>query len=176
MEKYSTDLIKIDKIYNNIVSNLIKKGDGQMKKVISMALVIVMIISVLVAFTGSSVTEKIIPSLNISADNISYSVSDSLYGISLENTGNAIDGGLVSNLVNNNSFEYSNNPVAGWKMSTKTYSVMSENGLNENNKNYLSVTIDGQGKLENTGYSEFYNYKTYQVNSKKATENNSSFY
>lgn len=141
-----------------------------MKKVISFVLVVMMIISVLVAFTGSSVSEKIIPSLNISADNISYSVSDSLYGISLENTGNAIDGGLVSNLVNNNSFEYSNNPVASWKISTETYSIMSEEGLNESNKNYLSVTVDGEGKLENTGYSEYYSYKTYQVNSKKATE------
>ena len=141
-----------------------------MKKVISFVLVVIMIMSVLVAFTGSSVSEKIIPSLGISADNISYAVSDSLYGISLENTGNAVDGGLVSNLVNNNSFEYSNNPVAAWKISTETYSVMSEEGLNENNTNYLSVTIDGQGKVENTGYSEFYNYKSYQVNSKKANE------
>ena len=141
-----------------------------MKKVISLVLVVMMIMSVLVAFTGSSVSEKIIPSLNISSDNISYEVSDSLYGISLENTGNAVDSGLVSNLVNNNSFEYSNNPVAAWKISTETYSVMSEEGLNENNTNYLSVTVDGQGKIENTGYSEFYNYKSYQVNSKKATE------
>ncbi len=141
-----------------------------MKKVISLVLVVMMIMSVLVAFTGSSISEKIIPSLNVSADNISYAVSDSLYGVSLENTGNAVDGGLVSNLVNNNSFEYSNNPVAAWKISTETYSVMSENGLNENNTNYLSVTIDGKGKIENTGYSEFYNYKSYQVNSKKVTE------
>ena len=141
-----------------------------MKKVISLVLVLMMIMSVLVSFTGSSVSEKIIPSLNISSDNISYAVSDSLYGISLDNTGNAIDGGLVSNLVNNNSFEYSNNPVAGWKISSQTYGIMSEEGLNDNNKNYLSVTVDGQGKIENTGYSELYNYKTYQVNSKKSTE------
>lgn len=137
------------------------------EKIISVMLVAVMILSVFVSFTGSSVSEKIIPSLNISADNISYEISDNLYGISLENTGNAIDGGLVSNLVNNNSFEYSNNPVAAWKISTQTYSIMSENGLAENNKNYLSVTVNGNGKIENTGYSEFYNYKTYQVNSKK---------
>lgn len=146
-----------------------------MKKIISVMLVAVMLLSVFVSFTGSSVSEKIIPSLNISADNISYEISDNLYGISLENTGNAIDGGLVSNLVNNNSFEYSNNPVAAWKISTQTYSIMSENGLAENNKNYLSVTVDGNGKIENTGYSEFYNYKTYQVNSKKATEPDMTF-
>lgn len=141
-----------------------------MKKVISLVLVVMMIMSVLVSFTGSSVSDKIIPSLNISADNISYAISDSLYGISLDNMGNAVDGGLVSNLVNNNSFEYSNNPVAGWKISAETYSVMSTEGLNENNKNFLSVTVNGQGKVENTGYSEVYNYKSYQVNSKKATE------
>ena len=141
-----------------------------MKKVISLIIVVMMIVSVLVSFTGSSVSEKIIPSLNISANNISYAVSNSLYGISLENTGNAVDGGLISNLVNNNSFEYSNNPVAAWEISAETYSVLSEEGLNENNKNYLSVTVNGQGKVENTGYSEVYNYKSYQVNSKKATE------
>ncbi len=141
-----------------------------MKKVISLTLVVIMIMSVLISFTGSSMSEKIIPSLNISAGNISYSVSDSLYGISLENRGNAIDGGLVSNLVNNNSFEYRNNPVAAWKISAETYSIMAEDGLNEQNKNYLSLTVNGQGQIENTGYSEFYNYKTYQVNSKKSVE------
>ncbi len=139
-----------------------------MKKVICLILSVIMLASSFVCFTGSSVSEKIIPSLNISADNITYSVSDSLYGLTLENESNAIDGGLVSNLVNNNSFEYSNNPVASWAISAENYSVNDMDGLNDNNTNYLAVTVDGNGSISNLGYTEFYNYKTYQVNSKKA--------
>lgn len=146
-----------------------------MKKIISLILAVLMIASVIVSFTGSSVSEKIIPSLNISADNISYAVSDNLYGISFENKGNAVDGGIVSNLVNNNSFEYSNNPVAAWNISAENYSVMSMDGINEQNKNYLSVTVNGNGSVKNLGYTEFYNYKTYQVNSKKAGTADMSF-
>lgn len=146
-----------------------------MKKAIALVLSVMVIVSAFVCFTGSSVSEKIIPSLNISADNISYSVSNNLYGLTLENKGSAVDGGIVSNLVNNNSFEYSNNPVAGWNISAETYSIMSLEGLNENNANYLSVTVNGNGAIKNLGYTEFYNYKTYQVNSKKANNPDMSF-
>ncbi len=139
-----------------------------MKKVIALILAFVVIASAFVCLTGSSITEKIIPSLNISADNIAQSISDDLYGLTLENQGNAIDGGIVSNLVNNNSFEYSSNPVASWDISAETYKVSFEDGLNENNASYLSVTVDEKGTVKNTGYKEVYNYKTYQVNSQKA--------
>ncbi len=139
-----------------------------MKKFIALIMAVMVIASAFVCFTGSSVTEKIIPSLNISSKNIEHSISSELYGLTLENVGNAIDGGLVSNLVNNNSFEYSNNPVASWEISAETYSVLFENGLNENNTSYLSVTVDEKGTVKNTGYKEVYNYKTYQVNSQKA--------
>ena len=139
-----------------------------MKKVISLIMAFVVIASAFVCLTGSSITEKIIPSFNISADNIAQSISDDLYGLTLENQGNAIDGGLVSNLVNNNSFEYSSNPVASWDISAETYKVTFEDGLNENNMSYLSVTVDEKGTVKNTGYKEVYNYKTYQVNSQKA--------
>ena len=146
-----------------------------MKKVIALVLSVMVIASAFVCFTGSSVKEKIIPSLNISSKNIAHSISNDLYGLTLENLGNAIDGGLVSNLVNNNSFEYSNNPVAGWDISAETYSIMIEEPLNENNTNYLSVTVDGEGAVKNIGYTEFYNYKTYQVNSQKANKPDMTF-
>ncbi len=146
-----------------------------MKKALSLILAVLLTVVAVVSFTGSSVSEKIIPSLNISADNISYAISDSLYGLTLENKGNAIDGGIVSNLVNNNSFEYSHNPVASWNISAQTYSVMFEEAINETNNNYLSVTVDGEGSVKNLGYTEFYNYKTYQVNSKRATTADMSF-
>lgn len=146
-----------------------------MKKVIALILSVMVIASAFVCFTGSSVSEKIIPSLNISSKNIAHSISNNLYGLTLENTGNAVDGGLVSNLVNNNSFEYSNNPIASWDIDAETYSIMSEEGLNENNTKYLSVTVDGKGTVKNLGYTEFYNYKTYQVNSKKANKPDMTF-
>lgn len=146
-----------------------------MKKIIALLLSVMVIASAFVCFTGSSVSEKIIPSLNISADNIAHSISDSLYGLTLENVGDAVDGGIVSNLVNNNSFEYNNNPIAGWDISAKTYSIMTEESLNENNTKYLSVTVDGKGTVKNLGYTEFYNYKSFQVNSQKANTPDMAF-
>lgn len=137
-----------------------------MKKVVSVIMAILIIISATITLTGGKATEKILPTMNISADKISYAINDRLYGINLENTGNAIDGGLVSNLVNNNSFECAKTPEASWNINAKSHEILSEDFLNENNKNYLSVTVDQQGSVENIGYNEFYNYKSYQINQK----------
>ena len=137
-----------------------------MKKIVSVIIVIMIVISATFTLTGATASEKILPTMKISADRISYAINDRLYGINLENTGNAIDGGLVSNLVNNNSFEHEDTHVASWNITTKSHEILSEDGLNENNSNYLSVTVDKQGTIENIGYNEFYNYKSYQVNQK----------
>jgi hypothetical protein len=66
-----------------------------MKKVISVIMAILIVISATFALTGAMASEKIMPTMKISADKISYAISDRLYGINLENEGNAIDGGLV---------------------------------------------------------------------------------
>ena len=137
-----------------------------MKKIVSVIIVIMIVISATFTLTGATASEKILPTMKISADRISYAINDRLYGINLENTGNAIDGGLVSNLVNNNSFEHEDTHVASWNITAKSHEILSEDGLNENNSNYLSVTFDNQGTIENIGYNEFYNYKSYQVNQK----------
>ena len=137
-----------------------------MKKIVSVIIVIMIFISATFTLTGATASEKILPTMKISADRISYAINDRLYGINLENTGNAIDGGLVSNLVNNNSFEYEDIHEASWNITAKSHEILSEDGLNENNSNYLSVTVDKQGTIENIGYNEFYNYKSYQVNQK----------
>lgn len=149
-----------------------------MKKVLSFALAFMLIVLSVISFSGSSVSDKIIPSLNISADNISYGISDNLYGISLENKGNAIDGGLVANLVNNNSFEYTDNPIAAWEISADRYAVetMAEDRISEFNGNYLTLSVDGDATLKNIGYTARYNYKTYQVNNKRANSPDMSFY
>ena len=137
-----------------------------MKKIVSVIMVVMIVISATFTLTGATASEKILPTMKISADRISYAINDRLYGINLENTGNAIDGGLVSNLVNNNSFEHEDTHVASWNITAKSHEILSEDGLNENNSNYLSVTVDKQGTIENIGYNEFYNYKSYQVNQK----------
>lgn len=146
-----------------------------MKKIVSVIMVIMIFISATFTLTGATASEKILPTMKISADRISYAINDRLYGINLENTGNAIDGGLVSNLVNNNSFEHADTHEASWNITTKSHEILSENGLNENNSNYLSVTVDKQGTIENIGYNEFYNYKSYQVNQKASKTGDMGF-
>lgn len=135
-----------------------------MKKAISLFVVLAILVSItVVAFTFNKKSEELL----ISKDNISYDISSSLYGISIEDIGFACDGGLVSNLVNNNSFEYETDAFLGWNIDAQSFSVQNKNGLNENNKNYLSVTVDGEGSILNNGYTEFYDYKTYKFNEKK---------
>ena len=146
-----------------------------MKKVISVIMAILIVISATFALTGAMASEKIMPTMKISADKISYAISDRLYGINLENEGNAIDGGLVSNLINNNSFEFAEDVDASWSINTKSHEILSENGMNENNSNYLSVTVEEQGTVENIGYTEFYNYKSYQINNKTAKSGDMGF-
>lgn len=135
-----------------------------MKKAVSLLLVIAILISVtVIAFAYSKTGEELL----ISNDNISYNISENLYGVSLEDVSFAVDGGLNSNLVNNNSFEYGGGDLFAWNIDAADYSVQSDDGLNKNNRNYLSVTVDGQGTIINNGYTEIYDYKTYNINEKK---------
>ena len=50
----------------------------------------------------------------------STEISDMLYGVFLEDISYACDGGLVANLVNNNSFEYETNALSAENASAKT--------------------------------------------------------
>lgn len=143
-----------------------------MKKAVSLFLVLAIIAcATVIAFTYEKSGEEIL----ISESNISYEISDSLYGISLEDINFAVDGGLASNLVNNNSFEYEADVFSGWDIDAQSFSVQNKTGLNENNKNYLSVTVDGKGTFFNKGYTEFYDYKTYNFNEKKKNTADMSF-
>lgn len=117
-------------------------------------------------FTGG-VADPQTKTINLSAENISYEISDNLYGIFLEDISFSGDGGLVSNLVNNNSFEYEANPDAAWQVNAEDYAVLTADGLNENNTNYLSVTVEESATVKNLGFTELYDYKTYNPDSKK---------
>lgn len=135
-----------------------------MKKIIALIIALAVLLSgVALVFTYPKKGGTMV----ISKDNISYDISDSLYGVFIEDISYALDGGLVSNLVNNNSFEYTSNKLNAWKIDTQSYSVQDKDGLNDNNKNYLSVTVDGEGTILNNGYTEIYDYKTYTLNEKK---------
>ena len=139
-----------------------------MKKVVSSIMTIILIMTVVFSFTGSSVSEKISPTLTVSADNISYELSDTLYGLSLDDASYALNGGLVSEFVNNNSFEYSVNATAGWKLNKIGYAVATEEKMNDNNLNYLHITVNGSGTAENLGYTEIFNNKGFQFSNRKA--------
>lgn len=135
-----------------------------MKKALSLFLVLAILVSVtVIAFTYNKTGEELL----ISKDNISYNISDNLYGVSLEDVNFAVDGGLSSNLVNNNSFEYENDRLFAWNIDAASYSVQGKEGLNNINRNYLSVTVDGEGTIINNGYTEIYDYRTYNFNEKK---------
>lgn len=107
--------------------------------------------------------------LNISANDNAYNISDKLYGLFIEDISYACDGGLVSNLVNNNSFEYEFNKTSAWKFDNLEVSTDdSSTPLNKNNTTYATINVNGNGSITNIGYPEMYEYKTYTREDKKA--------
>lgn len=138
-----------------------------MKRFVSFLLSAIVLLASVLMFTGA-VADPQTKTINLSAENISYEISDKLYGVFLEDISFAGDGGLVSNLVNNNSFEYEFKPDIAWDVKAKDYAVLTAGGLNENNTNYLSVTVEDLASVENYGFTELYNYKSYKYNKSKA--------
>lgn len=109
--------------------------------------------------------------LNISADDISHEVSPTLYGAFIEDISKACDGGLVSNLVYNNSFEYNDtneeNHVLNesyWKFTNISHEISTDLPLNSNNKNYERLTVSGKGIVTNIGCVEDWDYQTWTPN------------
>jgi alpha-L-arabinofuranosidase len=100
------------------------------------------------------------PTVTVFADQPGRSISPLLHGIFFEDINFAADGGLHPQLVKNGSFEFSPDPLMGWRKierggSTGSLSVLSQNPLNENNPHYLQLAIydpgDGFG-LVNEGF------------------------
>lgn len=107
--------------------------------------------------------------LNISAKDNPHEISDKLYGLFIEDISYACDGGLVSNLVNNNSFEYEFNNAASWSFDNLDVSFDdSSAALNQKNPTYACVKVNGKGSITNIGFTEMYDYKTYDRNESKA--------
>ncbi|MDE6549901.1 MAG: hypothetical protein K2M44_00130 [Clostridia bacterium] len=106
--------------------------------------------------------------MNISLSNMSeWDMSEQMYGIFLEDISYAGDGGLISEMVNNNSFEYASAPTAYWNINGLSSEVKNDNALNSCNPHYLRISVDGSGYIENIGYIEYYDYLTENYNSEK---------
>jgi alpha-L-arabinofuranosidase len=136
-----------------------------MKKIIAF-MVTLMLLATMCTFPATA-DEKAV--LNISANDTSYDISDNLYGLFIEDISYACDGGLVSNLVNNDSFEYQFNQTTGWTFDNLDVTTdENSNPLNKNNPTYATITVDGKGSVTNIGFTEMYDYKTYDRNEEKA--------
>lgn len=136
-----------------------------MKKILAFFTSLILIITA--CAVPVSAQEKSV--LTIKADDSRRKISDKLYGLFIEDISYACDGGLVSNLVNNGSFEYEFNKTTGWVSDSLTLSTDDKDSpMNKNNTSYAAVAVNGKGTLKNLGYTELYNYKTYDRNDKKA--------
>lgn len=122
-----------------------------MKKFIAFCLALFTALSVtLTAYAGSDIT------LDIKKDNISHPASQMLYGVNFANESFRADGGICSELVCNNSFEYSENREINWIFSDLAASTQSSDSMNINNPYYAKITVDGQGYAKNLGYTRQY--------------------
>ena len=113
--------------------------------------------------------------LEISKKGESYKISDKLYGSFIEDISYACDGGLVSNLVNNDSFEYKFNNTTGWTAEGGELTVGTEKPLNKSNPSYAVINTYGKCTLKNTGFTEMYKYKSYDRDEKKAKQSDMGF-
>ncbi len=140
-----------------------------MKKILSFTISLLLVLGVCSnAFADDNI-------LKISEKNISHEVSKTLYGAFIEDISYSCDGGLVSNLVNNGSFEFEDDREASWNFKSVEATLSSDSPMNEKNPTYEIVKVDGRGYIENIGYPEIYNYKTYDYNEKTAQKGDMGF-
>ena len=134
-----------------------------MKKVICFILTVILVCGAAVPIQAGTASQ-----LTINRENVKHSVSPTLYGAFIEDLSYACDGGLVSNLVKNGSFEDADDPENSWVFSGVGVVHSHEDAMNNSNPSYETLTLDGRGTLENIGFSELYDYKTYEYSEKKA--------
>lgn len=140
-----------------------------MKKVVSVLLSIIFVF----AF-ASPVFAKANSTLNISKGDIGAEISPTLYGVSIDDASFGVDGGLSSNMVNNNSFEYKDNPEYAWEFNGVSPVVSSQNPINQNNPTYETITVESSGKMLNKGYIKLFDGKG-NYSSKVAEKSGMSF-
>ena len=140
-----------------------------MKKILCFITTLVLVLSV--CSTAFAKEQELI----ISEKNISHEVSQTLYGAFIEDISFACDGGLVSNLVNNGSFEYEDDGEAAWNFNSVDASLTNDSPMNAKNPTYEVISVDGRGYIENIGFPEIYKYKTYEYNEKTAQKGDMGF-
>ncbi|MDE6188966.1 MAG: hypothetical protein K2G37_01600 [Clostridia bacterium] len=112
----------------------------------------------------------------ISKDNIGVEIADTMYGLFLEDISFAGDGGLISELVNNGSFEYQSYPTAYWNIDCAEAKIETSDGLNPSNPSYLRLNCGGNATIENLGFVEFYDTLTQNYNQDKMTTADMGFH
>ncbi|MFJ9246513.1 alpha-L-arabinofuranosidase C-terminal domain-containing protein [Streptomyces sp. NPDC101776] len=84
-------------------------------------------------------------------------IDRTMYGVFFEDINRAADGGLYAELVQNRSFEYSTDdnksytPLTAWTVAGTAQVVNDVGGLNETNRNYLSLAAGSS--VTNAGYN-----------------------
>lgn len=136
-----------------------------MKKFLSALCALFAVIGIIAALSACSATKNV--SATVDKNAATVEVSSDLYGLFLEDISFAGDGGLISELVNNKSFEYEYDKTVCWRFSDLQASVETGGGLNENNPSYLHVTVNGSGSVLNLGYVEFFDDMTDNYNEDK---------
>lgn len=92
--------------------------------------------------------------VTLSPNAVSHSVSSHLYGVSLQDAGYAVEGGLNANLVRNNSFEYlhgKNRELSGWSFDGQ-YIRKVGNGIHKNNPSYIFMPDAKDRVVRNIGF------------------------
>lgn len=105
----------------------------------------------------------------VCADAVSHDISDTLYGVFLEDINFAVEGGLNANLVRNNSFEYLHGDakvLSGWSIDGQ-YIRKVGNGISENNPAYIYMPDAENRVVKNYGFCAYYYYKTKDIDSKR---------
>lgn len=142
-----------------------------MKRFFAMLMAVVLVLSAAFCFTGSS-KSVLSNTINISADNVSYEISDKLYGISLDDSAFEINSSLVGNLINDGSFELTERPYSAWNCNYH-FGVADAIGVNgEQTKVGAINTIEGTS-IKNVGYDEDFEKSEYFIS--KASSGNMKF-
>ncbi|MDE7078997.1 MAG: hypothetical protein K2O95_02630 [Clostridia bacterium] len=135
------------------------------RKNLLITIIIALALACIVALGACSVPNSI--SATVSKDNMGVEIDDTMYGLFLEDISFAGDGGLISQLVNNGSFEYAEQPTAYWNFVGESIKLSDEGGLNSANPSFLRIDASGEISLENLGFVEFYDTLTKNYNSEK---------
>ncbi|MBR6361115.1 MAG: hypothetical protein IKS04_04905, partial [Clostridia bacterium] len=127
------------------------------KRTAALILALVIAFSVLLPLNSSAAGEKTV--ITVDGNSEGRRISDNMFGIFLEDINFAIDGGLGSNLVRNNSFEQRlawdlnwDCRMTGWETVSGAGGLRGDSPMNKNNPSYFHA--DEETVLVNHGYPD----------------------